>query len=100
MVEGEPGVVFAFRTVPHPVDPSRYDSTVWRYRLQPAEDGTTVTHEYEIVRMPRGFFRVLYGRLLPHHRDMRPHMTHTLEALKQELEGARATGRRAAESGN
>jgi hypothetical protein len=99
VVEAEPAVAFAFRTVPHRFDPSRSDSTVWRYRLSPEGEGTVVTHEYEIVRLPSPFFRALYGRLLPHHRDMRPHMAHTLEALKAELEqspAARPAGEAAA----
>lgn len=89
VIEAEPAAVFAFRTVPHRFDPSRGDSTIWRYRLSRDGDATIATHEYEIVKMPSAFFRLLYGRLLPHHRDMRPHMAHTLDALKAELEDAR-----------
>jgi hypothetical protein len=89
VVEAEPGVTFAFRTLPHRIDRSRADSTIWRYRLRAEGDSTIVTHEYEIVQLPTAFFRALYGRILPHHRDMRPHMAHTLNALRQELESPR-----------
>lgn len=88
VIEARPAAEFAFRTLPHRFDPSRADSTVWRYRLQADGDATVVTHEYEILQPPGAFFRALYGRLLPHHRDMRPHMAHTLKALKTELEEA------------
>ena len=91
VIEAQPGVTFAFRTVPQRVDRSRADSTIWRYRLQPDGDATIVTHEYEIVRLPAAFFQALYGRILPHHRDMRPHMAHTLDALKRELEPPHST---------
>lgn len=86
VIEARPAAVFAYRTVPHRFDPSRADSTIWRYRLRPDGDATIATHEYEIVKPPTAFFRIAYGRLLPHHRDMRPHMTHTLGALRRELE--------------
>jgi hypothetical protein len=88
VIEARPGDAFAFRTVPHRFDPSRADSTIWRYHLDPDGDATITTHEYEIVQLPSPLFRAVYGRLLPHHRDMRPHLAHTLEALKRELEQA------------
>jgi len=93
VIEADPGVTFAFRTVPQRIDRSRADSTIWRYRLQANGDTTIVTHEYEIVRPPAAFFRALYGRVLPHHRDMRPHMAHTLNALKRELEPSHSSAR-------
>lgn len=86
IVEAEPGRVFAFRTVPERIDVSRRDSTTWRYELEPAGDGTKVTHSYEITMLPSAPFRALYGRLLPHHRDMRPQMAETLAGLKRSLE--------------
>lgn len=86
IVIAEPGRRFAFRTVPERFDPSRMDSTSWSYALEPEGDGTRVTHAYQIVRMPSLPFRILYGLLLPHHRDMRPSMQRTLEALKGTLE--------------
>lgn len=93
VIEARPGAAFAFRTVPHRFDPSRSDSTIWRYRLEAEGDATIVTHEYEIVTLPSPLFRAVYGRLLPHHRDMRPHMAHTLEALRREVEAESRGGR-------
>lgn len=85
IVTAEPGRAFAFRTVPERFDPSRMDSTVWSYALESEGDGTRVTHAYRIARLPWLPFLVLYGVLLPHHRDMRPSMQRTLEALKASL---------------
>ena len=81
VVEAEPARVFAFRTVPERFDPSRRDSTTWRYEIFPDGDGARVRHSYEIIVPPLPPFRAVYGVLLPHHRDMRPSMEHTLEAL-------------------
>src|SRR5262249_28741066 len=44
-----------------------------------------VTHDYRIVKWPLAFYGWLYGHLLPHHHDMRPHLQYTLQALAQEL---------------
>ena len=82
----DPGVRFAFRTVPERIDLSRRDSTTWSYTFAPDGDGTRVTHSYEITMLPSQPFRSLYGWVLPHHRDMRPQMAETLEALKKSLE--------------
>lgn len=82
----EPGSRFAFRTVPERVDLSRRDSTTWSYTFVSEGDGTRVAHSYEITMLPLRPFRALYGRMLPHHRDMRPQMSETLEALKVSLE--------------
>lgn len=81
VVEATPGEAFAFRTIPERRDPSRQDSTIWRYDLAPVDGGTRVRHSYEITQEPRPFFKRVYGVLLPHHRDMRPAMAQTLEAL-------------------
>jgi hypothetical protein len=81
VIEATPGRAFAFRTVPERWDPSRNDSTVWRYDLLPDGDRTLVRHSYEITKMPVQPFRWLYGIYLPQHRDMRPAMAHTLDAL-------------------
>jgi hypothetical protein len=81
VVEARPGVAFAFRTVPERLDMSRADSTTWRYDLVPQQGGTLVRHSYEITRMPMQPFKALYGALLPHHRDMRPAIDHTLDRL-------------------
>ena len=88
VVAAEPGRLFAFRTVPERFDPSRADSTTWSYSLSPQGTGTRVTHSYEITKPPIGVFKLVYGRLLPHHRDMRPRMTETLDALRVELDGS------------
>jgi hypothetical protein len=86
IVEAEPGRVFAFRTVPTRLDPSRSDSTTWRYELIEQGDRTLVRHSYEITRPPLPPFKALYGVLLPQHRDMRPAMQHTLDALAKAVE--------------
>ena len=84
MLAATPGVEFTFRTVPER-DPSRRDSTVWSYRLAPGVDGTQVVHSYEVVLMPLLPLRLLYGLMLPHHRDMRPQMKQNLVALNRQL---------------
>ena len=91
IIEAVPDKTFAFRTVPERIDPSRRDSTIWRYELTPDGDRTLVRHSYEIVVWPVQPFRWLYGWLLPHHRDMRPAMHHTLEALARSLTASSAS---------
>jgi hypothetical protein len=86
VVAADPGREFAFRTVPERIDLSRRDSTTWRYQLEPEGEGTRVTHSYDITMMPGRLFQAVYGRLLPHHKDMRPQMAETLENLKRSLE--------------
>jgi hypothetical protein len=87
VVEAEPGTVFAFRTIPSRWDPSRRDSTTWRYELAAADaQRTRVRHSYEITKAPLPPFKALFGVLLPHHRDMRPPMQHTLDSLATSLE--------------
>jgi AcrR family transcriptional regulator len=68
---------------PRPPGPglSRRDSTTWRYDLEPIDGGTPVTHSYEITELPVRPIRPVYGVLMPHHRDMRPHIRADLEAL-------------------
>lgn len=85
ITEARPGRAFAFRTVPERRDPSRRDSTTWRYELRPQGERTLVCHSYEITTMPLRPFKALYGLLLPQHRDMRPAMRHTLDALAADL---------------
>ena len=89
IVAAEPGRAFAFRTVPERRDPARRDSFVWGYQLTPEGAGTRVTHFYRVAKLPLPPFRLLYGWVLPHHKDMRPAMRHTLEALKRSLEAPR-----------
>ena len=86
VVEADPGRTFAFRTVPQRVDLSRADSTTWRYDLLPQDGGTLLRHSYEVHRLPLQPFRALYGALLPHHRDMRPAMQHTLDRVADAVE--------------
>lgn len=88
VVEADRGRRFAFRTVPQRIDQSRRDSTVWSYTMAPEGEGTLLTHDYRIVRDALPGLKQLYAILMPHHRDMRPHLEHTLIALKAELEGA------------
>ncbi len=88
----EPGRLFSFRTVPERFDPTRADSTTWSYTLKPEGSGTHVTHAYEITKWPVRPLQWLYARMLPQHRDMRPQMAHTLEALRAELEGPSSSG--------
>jgi hypothetical protein len=88
VVEAEPARAFAFRTVPERFDPTRADSTTWSYRLTPDGAGTRVTHAYRISKLPVGPLKWLYGRMFPHHRDMRPQMRYTLDALGAQLEKA------------
>ncbi len=87
VVAADPGRAFAFRTLPERLDVSRRDSTTWRYDLEPVDGGTRVTHSYEITSLPMRPLRAVYGVLLPHHRDMRPHMTANLEALRDAFTG-------------
>ena len=87
----DPGRRFEFRTVPERLDLSRADSTTWGYLLRAEDGGTRVRHYYEITTMPVGPLSWLYGKLLPHHRDMRPAMAHTLERLRAELDAAPAS---------
>lgn len=88
VVEAERGRRFAFRTVPERVDLTRADSTLWSYTIEPDGAGSLVTHDYRIVKWsPLPGFRHLLALLFPHHRDMTPHLEHTLRALKAELEG-------------
>jgi len=76
------GEAFAFRTVPERLDPTRRDSCVWGYLFEPEGTGTRTTHYYTFVQPPRPWLLTLYGILMPHHRDARPALRHTLEQLK------------------
>lgn len=80
VVEAEPGASFAFRTVPG-FGPSA-DSTTWRFDIVPTGQGCEVVQSYEITTPPKGWFQPVIRWLMPHHLDMRPHMTRTLEAIK------------------
>jgi hypothetical protein len=91
VVAAEPGRSFAFRTLPERLDVSRRDSTTWRYDLEPVDGGTRVRHSYEITSLPLRPIRAVYGVLMPHHRDMRPHMRVNLEALRDLFTGKPAS---------
>jgi hypothetical protein len=82
------GQAFVYRTVPERFDPSRMDSTLWLYGFRPEGAGTKVTHSYQISKPPLAPFKALFGVLFPHHRDMRPHMAHTLQTLKLQTEAS------------
>jgi uncharacterized protein YndB with AHSA1/START domain len=86
VIEADPARAFAFRTVPERFDPSRRDSTTWRYELVPDGGRTVVRHSYQITRPPSRLFKAVYGIVFPHHRDMRPAMQHTLDALARQAE--------------
>jgi hypothetical protein len=85
ILEARPGQAFAFRTVPERFDPTRFDSTTWRYDLVPEGSGTLVRHSYEITQPPLRPLKAVYGVLLAQHRDMRPAMQHTLDALVRDV---------------
>jgi hypothetical protein len=78
----DPGRAFEFRTLPEQLDPTRRDSTTWRYDIEAVDGaGTRVRHSYQIHQLPLRPMRAIYGVLLPHHRDMRPQMRQNLDAL-------------------
>jgi uncharacterized protein YndB with AHSA1/START domain len=86
VLEADPGRSFVYRTVPERLDLTRADSTTWSWTFTPEGSGTRVRHAYRITRLPLQPFRALAGALMPHHRDMRPHMAATLAAVRQALE--------------
>lgn len=92
VVTAERGRAFAFRTLPERLDVSRRDSTTWRYDLEAVDGGTRVTHSYEITALPIRPLRAVYGVLMPHHRDMRPHLRANLEALRAGFPGGTQPG--------
>ena len=85
VTEADPGRAFTFRTLPTSLDPTRRDSTTWSYQLSATEGGTRVRHSYQITKLPLAPLRLLYGVLLPQHRDMRPQMRANLAALADQL---------------
>jgi hemerythrin-like domain-containing protein len=87
VVTAEPGVAFAFRTIPERIDRTRHDSTTWSYTFTPEDHGTLVTHSYRITVLPPRPLVWLYARLFPHHTDMRPQMLQNLEALQRQVSG-------------
>jgi hypothetical protein len=86
VVEASRGRRFAFRTVPERRDLTRADSTIWGYTIEPDGPRCVVTHDYRIVKLPVPGWRHVLALMFPHHRDMRPHLEHTVRALKSELD--------------
>lgn len=67
-----------WRTVPTRLSP---DSTVWRIRVTPADDGgTRIEQSFEVVRAPK-ILEVVYATILPAHRDREAALTADLERL-------------------
>jgi len=64
LLEIEPHVL-VWRTVPTAFTP---DSSEWRIRLEPTEDGTRIEQRYDIVR-GAGPLEAVYATILPQHRD-------------------------------
>lgn len=87
VITAQPGQEFAFRTVPERFDPLRQDSSLWGYRFEPDASGTRTTHYHALVRPPKPWLLALYGLTMPHHRDARPSLLHTLERMKVAAEG-------------
>lgn len=78
--EAEPGKRFVFRTLPKA---GLADSTRWSYEFEDVPGGTRVTESYEILQaLPQWLQSTVGAALLPHHQDMRPHMTQTLARLE------------------
>lgn len=84
VVTADPGVEFAFRTIPERVDPTRHDSTTWSYTFTPERQGTQVTHSYRITMLPTRPMMWLACRIFPQHTDMRPQMLQNPEALRRQ----------------
>ena len=67
----------AWRTVSTLLYP---DSTVWRLRLEPLDQGTRIVQEFEVVRAPK-VLDYLYAAVLPAHRDRNEQLTADLERI-------------------
>jgi uncharacterized protein YndB with AHSA1/START domain len=80
------GREFAFVT-----EEGGHESTVWRYRFEPADGGTRVTESYEVKRIP-AWARVVD---VPTNRarELQEHMEQTLARLKQAAEVRDGAGR-------
>jgi hypothetical protein len=79
VLAADPGREFAFVT-----EEGGRESTLWRYRFEPVEEGTRVTESYEVRWIPA------WARILDvptnRHRELREAMGHTLEQLKAAAE--------------
>jgi hypothetical protein len=75
VLTADPGREFAFAT-----EEGGMEGVVWRYRFEPAGEGTRVTESYEIHKIPT------WARILDvptnRVRQLREGMLHTLEQLK------------------
>lgn len=75
----KPGSEFAFVT-----EEGGKESTEWRYRLEPVEEGTRVTESYKVHWIPA------WARVVDvptnRHRELRNAMAHTLRQLKKAAE--------------
>jgi hypothetical protein len=80
----DPGHLFAFVT-----EEGGHESTVWRYRFEPVDNGTRVTESYEVKRIPA------WARVLDvptnRHRELLEGMRHTLDRLKIAVEAEAMT---------
>jgi hypothetical protein len=79
VLAADPGREFAFVT-----EEGGRESTVWRYRFEPVDEGTRVTESYEVQWIPA------WARMLDiptnRHRELREAMRHTLGRLKTAAE--------------
>ncbi len=77
----DPGAEFAFVT-----EEGGKESTLWRYRLESVDGGTTITESYEVKNLP------LWARVIDiptnRARELREGMRHTLAQLKVAAEAA------------
>jgi len=85
VLAADPGLEFAFVT-----EEGGRESTVWRYRFEPTEDGTLVTESYEVRWIPA------WARCVDvptnRHRELQHAMRHTLEQLKAAAEAPTRSG--------
>ena len=85
VLTAEPGREFAFVT-----EEGGRESTVWRYRFDPAKGGTRVTESYEVKRIPA------WARIVDvptnRHRELLAAMRHTLAHLKTAAEALAVKG--------
>jgi hypothetical protein len=93
VVSATTGEDFAFRTVPERWDITRGDSFLWGYHFEPEGTGTRVTHYYSVVKPPALWLLAVYGILMPHHRDSRPALRHTLQQLQVADDSAARMGK-------
>ena len=81
VLAADPGREFAFVT-----EEGGKESTIWRYQLEPVDDGTRITESYEVKTIP-AWARVID---IPTNRarELREGMRHTLARLKAAAEAA------------